>query len=236
MSNPDDVTDARTLYLAPVSPPPRRDRSLIAILLLAILAFGGIIALLPGPEEKAEGLFADGRYEEAIATLASIEDERPLDEYESHMLFKLYVLTRQAERAAFLLRREPSLQAETAWTLRQLAQLYRETSDFTGEASTLRQLYEFSPEAADFTRLRMLYRLSGDHTNEASLLALAIGNGDASEAHAKRLAYLHSEPQASKLSAIWISPFSSFVRVASPSRVAASMSGGQAAPKITSIE
>lgn len=236
MSNPGDVTDASSLYMAPVSPPPRRDRSLIAILLLAMLAFGGTIALLPGPEEKAEGLLADGRYGEAIATLASIEDERPLDEYESRMLFKLYVLTKQPEPAAFLMRREPALQAESTWTLRQLAQLYRETSDFTGEANTLRQLYEVSREVTDFVRLQTLYRLMGDQTSEASLLDQAIANGDASEVHVRRLAYLQSEPQTNTLAAIWLSPRSSFERVGAPSAIQAHISRGLAAPTLTSIE
>src|SRR5699024_4864345 len=99
---------------------------------------------------------AEGRYGDAIEILATIEDERPLDAYESYTLFKLYVLTKQPGPAAALLEREPALQAENAWALRQLTDLYRETHDFAGEATALRRVYEITAEAHDFARLRML--------------------------------------------------------------------------------
>lgn len=233
MSNPIDLSSTGPVRLAPLSQSTRPDRSLIAILLLAVLALGGTIALLPGSEEKAEGLLAEGRYTEAIETLSSLKDDRPLDTYESYMLFKLYLLTKQPDAAEVLLRQEPALQPENAWALRQLAQLYRETRDFTGEATALRQLYDTTPDLNDFTRLRALYRLTGDLTNEASLLAKAVEDGNASPGHVERLAYLLSGPQASKLSAIWLSPFSRF---APPTAPPSFTYGDLIAPTLTPIE
>jgi len=236
MSDPADLGRSKPVYRAPVPPPPRPDRSLIAILLLAVIALGGTIALLPGAEEKAEGLLAEGRYGEAIEILATIEDERPLDAYESYMLFKLYTLTKQPDSAAVLLGREPALQAENAWALRQLTDLYRETRDYAGEAKVLRQLYDITANANDFARLRVLYRLTGDLANEASLLAKAIDHGQASEIHIKRLAYLRSVPDANSLSSIWLSPSGPFASFAAPLSVQAIASSDLVAPTITPIE
>lgn len=236
MSDPDEVGRSRPVCRTPLPPPARPDRSLIAILLLAVVALGGTIALLPGPEEKAEGLLSEGRYGDAIEILATVEEERPLDAYESYMLFKLYMLTKQPASAAALLGREPALQAESAWALRQLIALYRETRDFAGEASALRQLYDVAPNANDFARLRVLYRLTGDLANEASLLARSMDNGHASEVHIKRLAYLRSVPDASSLSSIWLSPSGQFASLAAPRSVQAIASSDLIAPTITPIE
>ena len=226
----------KPVYRAPVPPPARPDRTLLAILLLAVIALGGTIALLPGAEEKAEGLLVEGRYGEAIEILATVEDERPLDAYESYILFKLYMLTRQPDSAASLLEREPGLQAENGWALRQLTDLYRETRHFAGEATALRQLYEVTADADDFVRLRMLYRLTGDMTNEASLLARSIDNGHASEAHVKRLAYLRSVPDAGKISSVWLAPSGRFASFAAPLTTQAIASSDLVAPTITPIE
>lgn len=236
MSDPAKLAHNKPVYRAPAPPPGRPDRSLIAILLLAVMALGGTIAMLPGAEEKAEGLLAEGRYGDAIEILATIEGERPLDAYESYMLFKLYMLTKQSDSAATLLEREPALQAENTWALRQLTDLYRQTSDFAGEATVLRQLYDITADANDFARLRMLYRLTGDLANEASLLARAIDNGQASDVQAKRLAYLRSVPDASSLSSVWLSPSGPFASFAAPLSVQVIASSDLVTPTITPIE
>src|SRR5690606_38953706 len=120
----------------------------------------GLLALLPGSEEKAEGLLADGRFDDAIAVLVAVEHERPLDAYEGYMLFKLYMLTSRPDNAAQLLAQQPALQTDNALALRQLSALYRQRGDIPGEAAALRQLYDINANDADFSRLRVLYRLS----------------------------------------------------------------------------
>lgn len=182
----------------------------MAILLLAVVALAGTLALLPNSEEKAAALLEEGRYVDAIEMLVAVEDDRLLNAYEGYLLFKLYVLTRQADNAAMLLHQEPALQAENAWALRQLTTLYREDRDFTGEASTLRRFYDLKASDEDFARLRVLYRLTGNLDGEASLLAGAIEAGNSRPADVERLAYLRSASLPGDLSAVWISPSGSF--------------------------
>lgn len=236
MSDLAESTAGKPVYRAPVPPPTKPDRSLVAILLLAVVSLGGTIALLPGSEEKAEGLLAEGRYGDAIEIMATIEDQRPLDAYESYMLFKLYMLTKQPDSAAILLEREPALQAENAWALHQLTDLYRETRDYAGEAGALRQLYDMTADANDFARLRILYRLTGDQANEESLLARAIANGQTADVHTERLAYLRSQPEASSLSAVWLAPSGTFASFTPASPIQVIASSDLIVPTITPIE
>lgn len=214
MSDPAEFNDEKPAppRLTSASAPP--DRSLWAIMVLALLALAGALALLPSSEQKAEGLLAEGRYGDAVDMLVGIEYERPLDAYESYVLFKLYMLTRQPDRAAILLAQEPALQVDDAWALRQLSDLYRETRDVRGEAAALRQLYDISPTDTDFARLRLLYRLIGDGTAEASLLAQAIEGGRSEQAHLDRLAYLQTQAITGGQAAVWVAPSSSFSQFA----------------------
>lgn len=210
MSDRAELNLAKPIYRAAAPPLSRPDRSLLAIMLLAIVALAGTLALLPNSEEKAAALLEEGRYSDAIELLVAVEDDRFLNAYEGYMLFKLYVLTRQSDDAAMLLQHEPALQAENVWALRQLTTLYREERDFAGEASTLRQLYDIEPSDEDFVRLRMLYRLTGDLAGEASLLASAIQAGDVRPTHVERLAYLRSASATADFSAVWFAPSGSF--------------------------
>lgn len=216
MSDPAEFNDLKPVQSThtPISAPP--DRSLLAIMVLALLALAGAFALLPSSEQKAEGLLAEGRYDDAVEMLVGIEYERPLDAYESYILFKLYMLTKQPDRAAMLLDQEPALQVDDAWALRQLSDLYRQTRDVRGEASALRQLYDISPTDTDFVRLRLLYRLIGDGPAEASLLAQAIAGGRSEQAHLDRLAYLQGQSTTGAQAAIWVAPASSFSQFAAP--------------------
>lgn len=233
MSDPAELDDPKLVYrAAPVAT--RRDGTLIAIVLLAAAALAGAIALLPSFEEKAQGLMADGRYDDAIQMLVTVENERPLDAYEGYMLFKLYVLTRQPDGAAVLLDREPALQADNAWALRQITDLYRETGNIHGEASNLRRLHDISPTAADFARLRILYRLTGDLANEASLLSQAMAAGRLEKVHVGRLAYLNALPLSGGRAAVWVAPSGKFIDLASPSLQVLASSG--LAPSTTSVE
>ena len=198
--------------------PARSDRTLFAIMALALLALAGTIALLPSTEEKAQGLLAEGRYGDAIEMLVGVEDERPINAYERYMLFKLYMLTRQPQSAAMLLEQASGLQVDKVWALRQVSDLYRQMRDPVGEAAILRQLYDLNPAETEFARLRALYRLLGDSSGEASLLAQAIAAGEAAPVHLDRLAYLRSQPAAGGLAAVWVAPSSSFLGFgASPS-------------------
>lgn len=192
----------------------RPDRTLVAIILLAIMALAGTIALLPGTEEKAEGLLADGRYGDAIETLVAVEHERPLDAYESYMLFKLYLLTKQADSAAALLAQQPALQADYASALRQLSALYRADGDLAGEAEALRKLYAIGGNEDDFARLRVLYRLTGDRASEAALLAEAIAAGRATPLQRQRLAYLRAAPADGIPTATWAATTGRFAKLA----------------------
>ncbi|MGB3337882.1 MAG: hypothetical protein WBA73_11950 [Devosia sp.] len=210
MSDPAELEDPKPVYRTFPSTSTRPDRTLVAIVLLAVMALAGMVSLLPSPEEKAEGLLAEGRYGDAIEMLVAVEDERPLNAYEGYMLFKLYMLTRQPDNASMLLDQEPALQAGNAWALRQLSDLYREVRNVPGEASALRQLYDLSPTDTDFARLRVLYRLTGDVTNEASLLAQAIAAGHVEKVHAERLAYLRTLPLTGSQAAMWVAPSGSF--------------------------
>jgi len=216
MSNPAEAA----AYPAPpgflAARPARRDRTLLAIVVLALLALGSSIALLPGSGERAEGLMADGRYADAISTLLAVEDHRPLDAYEGYLLFKLYMLTKQPQDAAKLLAREPALLANNAGVLRALSDLFREQRDIGGETATLRQLFELNPTNADFLRLRSLYRLAGDTAGEASLLARALAAGQSGPADAARLAYLETLPSHGGKAALWVAPAGRFGSLATP--------------------
>ena len=235
MSDPVEFDDPKPVYRTPPVAT-RRDGTLIAIVLLAAAALAGTIALLPSSEEKAQGLMADGRYDDAIQMLVAVEDERPLDAYEGYMLFRLYMLTRQPDGAAVLLDREPALQANNAWALRQLTDLYRETGNIHGEASILRRLYDISPTDADFARLRILYRLTGDLANEASLLSQAIAAGRSEKVHTDRLAYLNALPSSGSQAAIWVAPSGKFSDFATPPPFQVLASSGFASPANTSLE
>lgn len=193
--------------------PTRPDRTLPMVILLAVMALLGLFALLPGSEEKAEGLLADGRFDDAIAVLVAVEQERPLDAYEGYMLFKLYMLTSRPDNAAQLLEQQPALQTDNGWALRQLSALYRQRGDIAGEATTLRQLYDINANDADFARLRVLYRLSRDVDNEAALLTASIAAGQATEIHRQRLAYLRSTAKRGTPSTIWTAATGSYSSV-----------------------
>lgn len=210
MSVPTDPIRTRPPHLSALVTPRRPDRTLPAIIVLAGIALAGGIALLPSFEEKAEGLLADGRYDEAIDMLVDAESQRPLDGYESYLLFRLYTLVREPDAASTVLAREPALQANTAWALRQLSDLYRETRDLEGETSALRQLYDVAPSDADFFRLRALYRLSGDSAGEASLLVKAISSGQSQPAYIERLAYLQTHSASAGPAAVWAAPTGNF--------------------------
>ncbi len=185
--------------------PARADRSLIAILLLAVAALAGSIALLPGSEEKAAGLLTEGRYGDAIATLTAVENQRPLNAYEGYVLFKLYLLTGQPDEAARLLAQDPELGMDNEAALRQLSNLYRQQRDMQGEAVSLRQLYDLNPNDVDFARLRTLYRLAGDTDSEASLLAQALASGRTDQLIRDRLTYLQS-PASRRPATVWVAP------------------------------
>lgn len=192
------------------------DRTLATIVVLAGLALAGTLALLPSSEEKAAGLFEEARYDEAIALLVSLEDQRALNAYEDFMLFKLYVLTKQPDRAAAVLDQDVEMQVDLGWALEQLVALYREKRDYAGEASVLRRLYDSNPTDAAFQRLRALYRLTGDVAGEASLLQSAIAAGEAGNVHALRLSYLQSLPQAGGSSALWTVTSGDFASIEAP--------------------
>ena len=236
MSDPVERGKPKPIHPGVLAEPVRPDRSLLAIVVLAVVALAGTIALLPGSGEKAEGLLAEGRYDDAIEMLVAVEDERPLDVYESYMLFKLYMLTSQPDSAVILLEREPALQADNAWALRQLSDLYRAARDVAGEASVLRRLYDASPSEADFARLRLLYRLTGDAANEASLLARAIDAGHANTSHIERLAFLQSQPAAGGRAAVWVAPSGSFGHFAAAPPFQILALTDITAPQTTSLE
>lgn len=218
MSDPVEPGGTGSVYRTRLAPPTKPDRSLAVIVLLAVISLAGTWALLPSSEEKAAGLYEDARYEDAIAALVAVEDERFLNAYESYMLLKLYILTKQPDNAAMLLQHEPALQGETAWALRQISDLYRKVGNYAGEASTLRRLYDLGQTTPDFARLRILYRLAGDIANEASVLAQSIAGGDAKPTHIQRLAYLLTVPDLGNSSAVWTAPDGSFAAFAPVSR------------------
>ena len=232
MSDRVDLDGPKPIYRLPPPEADRPDRSLLAVIVLAMLALAGVIALLPGTEEKAEGLLADGRYDDAIEILAATGAERPLDPYEDYLLFKLYILTKQPDSAAMLLEQAPALKSENAWARRQLSDLYRETRNFAGEATALRQLYDLDPTDTDFARLRMLYRLTGDAGNEASLLAQAIAAGRSERTFFERLDYLQNRAFDGSQAAIWVAPSGSFSNLAKAPPVQVMASSAAPAPSL----
>lgn len=239
MSDLGSTQDPKPLYRSAPAASARPDRTLPAIMLLAVASLAGMLALLPGSEEKAEGLFAEGRYADAIQTLVTAGDDRPLNGYEGHMLFKLYMLTEQPDSAAQLLAEHPALQADSADALRQLSDLYRQMGDIRGEAAALRQLYGTSPNNADFARLRVLYRLTGDTSSEASLLSQAISNGRSDQVSLERLAYLQTLSPTGVRAALWVSPsgrFSHFETIPGPQIIALADHSAPAASSTTSLE
>lgn len=238
MSGPVKFHDPKQLHRAAATLPKRPDRTLLAIMLLAVVSLAGTLALLPGTEEKAEGLLAEGRYADAINTLVAVEDERPLNGYEGYMLFKLYMLAREPDNAATLIAQQPALQVENTEALRQLADLYRQMGDMSGEATALRQIYDSNPNDADFARLRVLYRLTGDAAGEASLLTKAIDAGRTDEATLRRLAYLQDLSPTSVRAALWVAPTGNFWRfeAAHQSQIFALTTLSPATPIATSIE
>lgn len=238
MSDLGSTQDPKPLYRSAPASWARPDRTLPAIMLLAVASLAGMLALLPGSEEKAEGLFAEGRYADAIQTLVTAGDDRPLNGYEGHMLFKLYMLTEQPDSAAQLLAEHPALQADSADALRQLSDLYRQMGDIRGEAAALRQLYGTSPNNADFARLRVLYRLTGDAEGEASLLSQAISDGRSDPVSLERLAYLQTLSPAGVRAALWVAPSGSFWRFEAeqPSQIFALTDLSPATPIATSLE
>ncbi|MET0440149.1 MAG: hypothetical protein ABW043_21855 [Devosia sp.] len=239
MSGPVKFQDPKQLYRAVPAAPTRPDRTLLAIMLLAVLSLAGTLTLLPGTEEKAEGLLAEGRYADAINTLVAVEHERPLNGYEGFMLFKLYMLAREPDNAAVLIAEQPALQVDNAEALRQLADLYRQMGDVRGEATTLRQIYDVSPSDADFVRLRVLYRLTGDTAGETSLLVRAMAGGRSDDVTLQRLAYLQDLSPTSVRAALWVAPGGNFWRFEAPQQfqIFAQTSVSSPVPPIeTSIE
>ncbi|KRA97695.1 hypothetical protein ASD83_11400 [Devosia sp. Root685] len=238
MSGPVKFHDPKQLYGGALVTPTRPDRTLLAIMLLAVVSLAGTLALLPGTEEKAEGLLAEGRYADAINTLVAVEDERPLNGYEGYMLFKLYMLAREPDNAAMLIAQQPALQVENTEALRQLADLYRQLGNMPGEAVTLRQIYDGNPNDADFSRLRVLYRLTGDAAGEASLLTRAIAAGRTDEASLQRLAYLQDLSPTDVRAALWVAPTGNFWRfeAALPAQIFALTNLSPATLTKTSIE
>ena len=192
----------------------RPDRTLAAIVVLAVIALAGTITLLPSTEEKAAGLIADERYDDAIELLVGLEDQRELNAYEGFMLVKLYLLADQPHQAVQALEKEAALRSDNAWALHQLVDIYRAERNFVGEASALRRLYDAGAADDAFGRLYTLYRLIGDAEGEASLLEQAIAAGQAGEFYAERLAYLRSRATLAEPSALWTAASGAFAGVA----------------------
>lgn len=212
MSGPVSFQDPKQLYRAVPATPTRPDRTLLAIMLLAVVSLAGTLALLPGSEEKAEGLLAEGRYGDAINMLVAVEEDRPLNDYEGYMLFRLYMLARQPDSAALLLAQQPALHVDNIEALRELSDLYRQMGDVHGEMTILRRIYDASPSDADFARLRVLYRLTGDTSGEASLLTRAVADGRSDAPSLERLAYLRALSPNGASAAVWVAPSGSFWR------------------------
>lgn len=212
MSGPVSFRNPQHLYRAVPVAPTRPDRTLLAIMLLAALSLAGMLALLPGTEEKAEGLLAEGRYADAINMLVAVEEERPLNNYEGYMLFKLYMLAREPDRAAQVIGQQSALQFDNTDALRELSDLYRQMGDVHGEIAILRRIYDSSPNDADFSRLRVLYRLTGDTAGEVSLLTKAVGSGRSDAPSLERLAYLQALSTNGVNVALWVAPSGSFWR------------------------
>jgi len=212
MSGPVSFQDPKQLYRAVPATPTRPDRTLLAIMLLAVVSLAGTLALLPGTEEKAEGLLAEGRYGDAINILVAVEEDRPLNDYEGYMLFRLYMLARQPDSAALLLSQQPALHVDNIEALRELSDLYRQMGDVHGEMTILRRIYDASPSDADFARLRVLYRLTGDTSGEASLLTRAVADGRSDAPSLERLTYLQALSPNGASAALWVAPSGSFWR------------------------
>jgi tetratricopeptide (TPR) repeat protein len=226
MSNPAE--------LAMPAPAEKTDRTLLAIVVLAAISLAGTIALLPSSEEKAAGLVAEGRYQDAISLLVDLDGERGLNAYEGFMLARLYVLAGERDKATVVLEEEAASQAENSWALRQLADLYRQSRNFGGEASALRRLYDANASNELFDRLRVLYRLTGDAENEASLIEHAIGAGNTSPGLADRLTYLQSVTQLGSRSTVWASGSGHFAGLADVTPVPDLMLSG-IAPQSTTV-
>lgn len=230
MSDHGSRSPAGVAQVAPESAARRPDRTLAAIVVLALIALAGTITLLPGTEEKAAGLIADERYDDAIELLVSLEDQRELNAYEGFMLVKLYLLVDQPHKAVLALEKEAALRSDNAWALHQLVDLYRAERDFAGEASALRRLYDAGVADDAFERLYTLYRLLGDVEGEASLLEQAIVAGQGSEIHAKRLAHLKSPATSPKHAAVWTASSGTFAGFAPDPSVQALTSSKLAPP------
>jgi hypothetical protein len=112
----------------------RPDRSLRAILLLAVIALGGVWSLLPDAEEKVAGLIDDGRYASALSMLDAARAEGPLTDYQNQMLLKLYVLTIDRLSTAPLLTAVPVLQATSSEMTRRALLLFRDAEGTPAEA------------------------------------------------------------------------------------------------------
>ena len=211
MSGPVSFQNPQHQYRAVPAPPARPDRTLLAIMLLAVFSLAGTLVLLPGTEEKAEGLLAEGRYADAINILVAVEEERPLNSYEGYMLFKLYMLAREPDRAAQVIGQQPALHDDNVEALRELNDLYRQMGDVHGEITILRRIYDTTPNDADFSRLRVLYRLTGDTAGETSLLTQAVSGGRSDAPSLERLAYLQESTDGAN-AALWVAPSGSFWR------------------------
>lgn len=237
MSDLAEAQDQKSLHRPSPLAPTRPDRTLPAIALLAVMSLAGMLALLPGLEEKAEGLLAEGRYDDAIHMLADVGKDRPLNDYEGYMLFKLYMLTKRPDDAVLLLTRQPDLQIDGAAALRQISDLYRQLGDTSGEAAVLRQLYDANPTDADFARLRVLYRLTGDTAGEASLLTHAIAAGRTERVYVDRLTYLQALTPTSPVAAVWVAASGRFSDLAAtPGIQIVALTDRSASPSTTSLE
>ena len=219
-----------------VTRPDRADHTLLAIIILAALALAGTIALLPSPEEKAAGLIAERRYDEAIQMLVSQDEQHGLNAYEGFMLSQLYVLAKQPDKAKGLLEAEASSQADNSWALRQLVMLYRQSGDFAGEATSLRRLYDGAGTPEEFQRLRVLYRLLGDKDGEASLLERAVALGHASGSDISRLDTLITRPANSSLSAVWTAGSGHFQSIGSTYETRVLAASAETTPSTISTE
>lgn len=214
-----DPVDAAQLSPAMITPgsaaASKPDRSLWAIVLMAFLAMAGAVALLPSSGEKAEALAAEGRFNDAIAILNSVEQQRPLDVYESYLLFKLYVMTKQPDSAASLIDSQLAVNPQATGGINQLAALYRDNHDYAAEAAVLRKFYDTGPNQPAFDRLRVLYRLIGDAAAEASLLVKGIAAGQTKPEDLQRLIALQSAMWTGAQVAVWADPSGSFAKLGS---------------------
>lgn len=193
--------------------PERREWSFVAVVVLAALTLIGVIAALPGTEEKAAILIAGQRYEQAIDLLIDAGDRAGLNGHEAFTLTRLYLISGQRDRAVSFLEAELTRLPDSEWALRRLIDLYRASHDFEREATFLRRRFASSLDAPDYRRLLGLYRLTGDYGAERALIAEAAGKNLAAPADLERLAWLGSSEAQIPQATVWTAhsgPFSNY--------------------------